>query len=166
MKSSFVLAGAASLLTSVAPGALALPSSNHQQSAGRSLSLQHQSAGRGVSLQPRQNMTAEAVDWDKVGNDIKNGFDKVGDWFKDLPEELKELNDKVGDDIKKGAKEAWELDLGGCLLVQCATALAPTALTCVVSLIGSNPLGCVGAVSPNQSLHTVFPSFLALPRTV
>lgn len=173
MKSTFIIAAAASLLTSLAPGALALPRSGaspqQQSSTGtgaRSLSPQHQGRNPSFSQLQTRNMTAESLDLGKVGDAFKEGwgkveegFDKVGDWFQDLPQELKELNDKVGDDIKKGAKEAWELDLGGCLIVQCATALAPTALTCVVSLIGGNPLSCVGAVSSINNNHPCAVSF-------
>ncbi|KAK8016721.1 hypothetical protein PG993_014910 [Apiospora rasikravindrae] len=134
MKSSFITAVAASLLMGLSP-ALALPSQQmHRVVASR-------------------NASPEPLDLGNIGDAFKDGwgkvedgFDKVGDWFKDLPQEVKDLNDTVGDDIKKAAKDAWTLDVGGCLVVQCATALAPTALTCVVSLIDGNPLTCIGAV--------------------
>ncbi|KAK7999606.1 hypothetical protein PG990_012206 [Apiospora arundinis] len=132
MKSSSIVAAAATLLTSLlAPVALALPNQQHSR-----------------------NASPEPLDLGKVGDAFKDGwgkvedgFNKVGDWFQDLPQELKDLNDTVGDDIKKGAKKAWETDVGGCLVVQCATALAPTALTCVVSSIDGNPLTCIGALT-------------------
>ncbi|KAK8075429.1 hypothetical protein PG997_010092 [Apiospora hydei] len=139
MKSSFITAIAASLLMSFSP-AQALPS----QQPGRVLL-----AGRDASPEP--------LDLGKVGDAFKDGwgkvedgFDKVGDWFKDLPQEVKDLNDTVGDDIKKAAKDAWTLDVHGCLIVQCATALAPTALTCVVSSIDGNPMTCIAHFSGRE----------------
>lgn len=139
MKSSLI-AAAASLLMSLSP-ALALPQSRQPQ------------VDRRLVIASR-NASPEPLDMGKVGDAFKDGwgkvedgFDKVGDWFKDLPQEVKDLNDTVGDDVKKAAKDAWELDVGGCRIVQCATALAPTALTCVVSSIDGNPLTCIGAVS-------------------
>lgn len=136
MKSSLI-AAAASLLTSLSP-ALARPPM----------------ASRDARPEP--------LDLGKVGDAFKDGwgkvedgFDKVGDWFQDLPQELKDLNDTVGDDVKKAAKDAWELDVAGCRIVQCATALAPTALTCAVSSIDGNPLTCIGAVSWAERLSSI-----------
>ncbi|KAK8071946.1 hypothetical protein PG996_005294 [Apiospora saccharicola] len=138
MKPSLIAAAAASLLMGFSP-VLALPS---QPQTDRRLVVAN------------RNASPEPLDMGKVGDAFKDGwgkvedgFDKVGDWFKDLPQEVKDLNDTVGDDIKKGAKDAWELDVGGCKIVQCATALAPTALTCVVSSIDGNPLTCIGALT-------------------
>ncbi|KAK7914222.1 hypothetical protein PG985_011925 [Apiospora marii] len=139
--SSLIAAGAASLLMSLSP-ALALPQSRPQVDR------------RLVVAMASREASPEPLDMGKVGDAFKDGwgkvedgFDKVGDWFKDLPQEVKDLNDTVGDDVKKAAKDAWELDVGGCRIVQCATALAPTALTCVVSSIDGNPLTCIGALT-------------------
>lgn len=66
----------------------------------------------------------------------KSIFTEIGD----------DLND-FGNSFQDSVVEFYETVVTGCKVVQCAEAISPTVLTCVVDAISNNPLGCLTAVS-------------------